>query len=248
MSTKAFLTVLLLLPSVAMAQGVPADADAIKLFMFYHKNYIQNMGSMQQLDIFRDGPVLQGFIQLSGIGTTTATTPAKVMAAAQGVADDVRERFAIPADYRWVVEEGGLRNRKPIEMTASDRRSVAFMLMIDKVPVKRALIEVTFDMEGRTRIITISVPPLRPEIVAAVRGRSITPDQARAAIQADADTMPPVNDMMIAPKKPVKLVDLKKVAIPKPPYIVYETYLEAAHYTVDATTGKVMDRMSLQTP
>jgi hypothetical protein len=244
MNTKVFLLVLLFLPPAAWAQDVRADKEAQDLFQFYRKFFIQNPAQMAELDVFKDGTVLHGFLSISGKSTSTHTD---LIGLAQNVGNTVRTFFSIPNDYQFVVEQGGLGERPAIMLLGGDRRNVTLALTIDGVPLKRAFVQTMFDMEGHLRSIVISLPRLRPEIVAAVRGPTIDLFGATVAIRLDANQLPEKNPFDITPNTDLKYVDLKKVALAQEPYIVYECLVEAARYTVNAKTGAVVSRMSMIT-
>ncbi len=235
MRTKALLVVALLFPADAWAQGLPSDQAAQELFQFYSKSFIQSPGPMSEFDIFKDGPVAHGFINLGGTSTTVTTDP---IALAQNIANTATFFFGIPNDYRWMVKEGGIDERKPIE-TIDTWKSVIMTLTIDGVPIEDAYTDIMLDDQGRLRRLTISVPRLRPEIVASVRGTLLTPEAARSRIQADANALPPGNAFNIKPNAPLNFVNFRKIAIARDPYVLYVTTVNRANYTVNAKTGAV---------
>jgi hypothetical protein len=243
MTTKAFLMVLLLLPSTTLAQGVPAYGERSDLFQFYMNNFLQKPGMMQEFDVFKDGDVLYGFINLHGTSTSATQDPIEL---ARTVTGHVRRQFAIPNEYQWVLEQGGFYNVPPVR-TIADLKMVQFTLTIDGVPLEDANVQVMVDEQGHTRTISISIPRLRPEIVKAVRGAKMTPAEAQAAVRADAKALPHGNKFSIDPSKNVdwEHADLKKVALARPPYVLYTCMVDGALYTVNATTGKVMGKTSM---
>jgi hypothetical protein len=228
-------------PMTSWAQGVPAFAQRQDLLSFYSKFFIQNLGRLQTLDVFRDGTVLHGTLRIHGISTSTTTDPVTV---AQNVANSVRAFFAIPNDYQFVVLQGGFDERLPIQ-PIGNWRQVGFVLQIDGVRLEGAFVAVMFDAEGKTRSIDIGIPRLRPEIVAAVRGPTITPFEAAVAIRLDANSLPPKNKFMITPNTGLKYVDFMKVALPEPPYIIYQSVVNSALYRVNAKTGAILGKLPL---
>jgi hypothetical protein len=236
--TKAFLITLLwlwLLPCAVWAQGVPAFKARQDLLDFYRSNYIQNLGSMQELDVFRDGTVSHGFISLHGTSTTVRTDP---LALAQELASGVTFLFQIPADYQWVVGQGGLLERKPIE-TIDTWKNVVMGLQIDGVLLEDGYVSIMVDEQGRLRTLTISVPRLRPETVTTVRSTPIAPAVAQARISADANTLPEGNLFNIKPNTALTFVDFRKIALAREPFVVYRTTVNRAYYTVNGKTGAV---------
>jgi hypothetical protein len=241
MGTRALLIALFLLPGGAQAQGVPADKEVQDLFQFYRQCCIQVTSSMQQFDLVRDGAVLHGFIQMGGMSNTPTADP---VALARNIASTVTTFFAIPGDYKWRVREGGFSEREPVEDVGMGMRNVIIDLMIDDVPLEKGYIETMVDEQGRLRTMTIQVPRLRPEIVAAVRGPTVDAFAAAVAIRLDANALPANNEFMIAPNTDLNYVDFRKVAIAKEPYVLYKTRVNAAEYVVNARTGAIVKRAS----
>jgi hypothetical protein len=235
MNIKALFVVLLLLPSSAWTQGVRSDQTAQDLFQFYTKNFIQSPGPMSEFDIFKDGTVFHGFINLGG---TSATITTDSVALAQNIANTATLFFGIPGDYRWTVRQGGFFERKPVE-TIDTWKSVILDLTIDGVPLENAYTDIMLDDQGRLRRLTISLPRLRPDIVASVRGTLLTPEAAQARIRTDANALPAGNLFNITPNAPLTFVDFRKIAIAREPYVLYMATVNRAWYTVNAKTGAV---------
>ena len=236
MSAKtSFLVLMLLLPGIAGAQGVPASAERSDIFQFLRQFFMQNPSRMQEFDVFKDGTVLHGFIQMSGTSTNTHTD---LVGLAQNIASSTKFLFSIPADYQFVVLQGGFMERKPIE-TIDTWKTVKMILAIDGVPLENAFVQIMVDDQGRLRTIAISVPRLRLEIVASVRGTLLTPSQAQARIQTDANALPAGNLFNIKPNTPLTFVDFQKIAVAREPYVLYQTIVNRASYTVNAKTGAV---------
>lgn len=237
MNARAFFIVLLLLllPSTSWAQGVPAFKERQDLLDFYRQFFIQNLGRMQELDVFKDGTVLHGFIKVGGTSTNTHTD---LIGLAQNLTTTVRTFFAIPNDYQFVVLQGGFMELKPIE-TIDARKRVKMVLTIDGVPLENAFVQIMVDEQGHLRTLTISVPRLRPEIVTSVRGTLLTASQAQGRIQTDANALPAGNLFNIKPNTPLTFVDFRKVAVAREPYVLYLARVNRAEYTVNAKTGAV---------
>jgi hypothetical protein len=245
MNIKTFLIALFLFPSATWAQGVPAFAQRSDLFRFYQQFFIQNPERMgQEFDVFIDGTVLHGFIQMSGTSTNTHTD---LVGLAQNIANTALTFFAIPSDYRFVLEQGGFAERKPVEMIGT-WKNVRFALMIDDVPLENAYVSIMVDDQGRLRTLTIRIPRLRPEIVASVRGPTIDLFGAAVAIRLDTNQLPERNMFNIKPNTDLNYVNFRKVAIASEPYILYQTRVNRAEYTVNAKTGAIMVRASTITP
>ena len=183
-------------------------------------------------------------------GGRSQTTTSDFVGVASQVATVVREQFAIPPDYTWTPLQGGPMERKLIEPVGPDGwRTVGFGLFIDGVPLDGSGLGVSFDAQGRTRVISGQIPRLQPAIVAAVRGPRISEAAAASMMVQDAAAQPADNLFGFTPGDTnVRLFALRLMAIPKPPFLVYTAYAESALYMVSAVDGTIVSRELMMTP
>ena len=183
-------------------------------------------------------------------GGQSDTTTTDFVGVATRVATAVREQFVIPPDYTWTPLQGGPMERKLIEPVGPDGwKTMGFGLFVDGVPVDGSGLGVSFDAQGRTRLISGKIPRLQPAIVSAVRGPRISEAAAANMIVQDAAGQPTDNPFGFTPgDTSVRLFALRLMAITKAPFLVYTAYAKDALYMVSAVDGTIVSRELMMVP
>jgi hypothetical protein len=246
----AGILVLLFAPFLVQAEPRPASyAEMQAVMQFYFDNYLPEFDSFRGgTRLFRDGSyvdkagsVLFGQIHYQGRSKTEIENP---VALVHGILQRVREQFLIPDDFQFTLVNHAPCLGLPFLGVASGSTGCRFELFIDGLPLQDASVEVWFT-DRRTAGIDVVIPLLKPELVQAVRRKSITPDEVRALVQRHAYSHPNRKRHYwcgtYAPEP-----SFTKVVRSEPPYVVYETWVRTirsaplSFYTLSAETGEIL--------